>query len=184
MYCTVLYYTILYYTILYYTILYYTILYYTILLWPSLYYTILTFTAGHVSVRCLGLVALHLVSLLQMFPPFDTSVILSWIRLDSFTCGCSWMRHCLRLHVCDSKSYHRTVVCEKQLREPWPCDPAADTAIQPKICCFQIWCSNQSSYTRSPLEDSRLFGPSPWKILAAADDKKHIWATQPLAKIF
>ena len=29
-------------------------------------------------------------------------------------------------------------------------------------------------YTRSPLEDSRLFGPSPWKILAAANDKKHI----------
>ena len=26
-------------------------------------------------------------------------------------------------------------------------------------------------YTRSPLEDSRLFGPSPWKILAAAYEK-------------
>ena len=25
-------------------------------------------------------------------------------------------------------------------------------------------------YTRSPLEDSRLFGPSPWKILAATYD--------------
>ena len=25
-----------------------------------------------------------------------------------------------------------------------------------------------TSYTRSPLEDSRLFGPSPWKILATA----------------
>ena len=26
-------------------------------------------------------------------------------------------------------------------------------------------------YTRSPLEDSRLFGPSPWKILAATYEK-------------
>ena len=26
-------------------------------------------------------------------------------------------------------------------------------------------------YTRSPLEDSRLFGPSPWKILAATGEK-------------
>ena len=26
-------------------------------------------------------------------------------------------------------------------------------------------------YTRSPLEDSRLFGPSPWKILAATNEK-------------
>ena len=29
-----------------------------------------------------------------------------------------------------------------------------------------------STYTRSPLEDSRLFGPSPWKILAATYEKK------------
>ena len=27
-------------------------------------------------------------------------------------------------------------------------------------------------YTRSPLEDSRLFGPSPWKILAATNEKE------------
>ena len=27
-------------------------------------------------------------------------------------------------------------------------------------------------YTRSPLEDSRLFGPSPWKILAATYEQK------------
>ena len=27
-------------------------------------------------------------------------------------------------------------------------------------------------YTRSPLEDSRLFGPGPWKILAATNEKK------------
>ena len=26
-------------------------------------------------------------------------------------------------------------------------------------------------YTRSPLEDSRLFGPSPWKVLAATNEK-------------
>ena len=26
-------------------------------------------------------------------------------------------------------------------------------------------------YTRSPLEDSSLFGPSPWKILAATNEK-------------
>ena len=25
---------------------------------------------------------------------------------------------------------------------------------------------SQGTYTRSPLEDSRLFGPSPWKVLA------------------
>ena len=39
-------------------------------------------------------------------------------------------------------------------------------------------------YTRSPLQDSRLFGPSPWKILPHYLWKRHIWATQPLAKIF
>ena len=26
-------------------------------------------------------------------------------------------------------------------------------------------------YTRSPLEDSRLFGPGPWKVLAATNEK-------------
>ena len=40
------------------------------------------------------------------------------------------------------------------------------------------------AYTQSPLEDSRLFGPSPWKILATTYEKKDFWATQPLAKIF
>ena len=29
-------------------------------------------------------------------------------------------------------------------------------------------------YTRSPLEDSRLFGPSPWKILATTYERKTI----------
>ena len=38
--------------------------------------------------------------------------------------------------------------------------------------------------TRSPLEYSRLFGPSPWKILATIYEQKDYWATQPLAKIF
>ena len=34
-----------------------------------------------------------------------------------------------------------TSVCEQQLllREPWPCDPAAEAAIQPQIGCFQSW---------------------------------------------
>ena len=31
-----------------------------------------------------------------------------------------------------------------------------------------------AAYTRSPLEDSRLFGPSPWKILAATNEKYYL----------
>ena len=31
--------------------------------------------------------------------------------------------------------------------------------------------SGSLSYTRSPLEDSRLFGPSPWKVLAATNEQ-------------
>ena len=38
----------------------------------------------------------------------------------------------------------------------------------------QNTCVNKAQYTRSPLEDSRLFGPSPWKILAATYEKKTI----------
>ena len=30
----------------------------------------------------------------------------------------------------------------------------------------------QAVYTRSPLQDSRLFGPSPWKILATTYEQK------------
>ena len=30
----------------------------------------------------------------------------------------------------------------------------------------------QGVYTLSPLEDSRLFGPSPWKVLATTHEKK------------
>ena len=33
-------------------------------------------------------------------------------------------------------------------------------------------CPPNLSYTRSPLEDSRLFGPSPWKILATTYKKR------------
>ena len=49
--------------------------------------------------------------------------------------------------------------------------------------CGGGWYSGVA-YTRSPLQDSLLFGPSPWKILAATYEKKDFWATQPLAKIF
>ena len=35
--------------------------------------------------------------------------------------------------------------------------------------CVYVCC-----YTQSPLEDSRLFGPSPWKVLATTYDKKNI----------
>ena len=38
-------------------------------------------------------------------------------------------------------------------------------------------------YTRSPLQDSRLFRPRPWKISATTYEKKDSWATQTLAKI-
>ena len=38
-----------------------------------------------------------------------------------------------------------------------------------------IACSIIYHYTRSPLEDSHLFGPSPWrKILAATNEKKYL----------
>ena len=32
------------------------------------------------------------------------------------------------------------------LGEPWPCDPAAETTIQPQSWCFQSCFSNRSSY--------------------------------------
>ena len=34
--------------------------------------------------------------------------------------------------------------------------------------------SRDDEYTRSPLQDSRLFGPSPWKILAATNEKTYL----------
>ena len=37
-------------------------------------------------------------------------------------------------------------------------------------------------YTRSPLEDSRLFGPSPWKILATTYDKQFSEQPSPWRK--
>ena len=38
-------------------------------------------------------------------------------------------------------------------------------------CVHRIVFLLAQSYTRSPLEDSRLFAPSPWKILAATNEK-------------
>ena len=38
------------------------------------------------------------------------------------------------------------------------------------------------SYTRSPFEDSRLFGPSPWKILATTNEKDISEQTSPWRK--
>ena len=35
---------------------------------------------------------------------------------------------------------------------------------EPSLSDFFIW--HPPLYTRSPLQDSRLFGPSPWKVLA------------------
>ena len=40
--------------------------------------------------------------------------------------------------------------------------------------CFSLGSEHLRQYTRSPLEDSRLFGPSPWKILAAANEKTYL----------
>ena len=57
-------------------------------------------------------------------------------------------------------------------------------------CCILLCvCIKQTKvltprYPRSPLQDSRLFGPSPWKVLAATYEQMGSWATQPLAKIF
>ena len=41
------------------------------------------------------------------------------------------------------------------------------------------YANNDHDYTRSPLKDSRLFGPSPWKILAATYE--HNNSEQPSA---
>ena len=46
--------------------------------------------------------------------------------------------------------------------------------------CYRI---TAQYYTRSPLQDSRLFGPRPWKVLATTYKKIGSWATQTLAKI-
>ena len=45
---------------------------------------------------------------------------------------------------------------------------AGKSARSPYAICCKLSCL---SCTRSPLEDSRLFGPSPWKILAATNEK-------------
>ena len=42
------------------------------------------------------------------------------------------------------------------------------------------------AYTQFAIQDSRLFGPNPWKILAPPSNylsKKSFWATQPLEQI-
>ena len=42
------------------------------------------------------------------------------------------------------------------------------------------------TYTQFAIQDSRLFGPNPWKILAPPSSylsKKGFWATQPLEQI-
>ena len=53
------------------------------------------------------------------------------------------------------------------------------------LSCWDVYDGSASNlYTRSPLEDPRLFGPSPWKVLATTYEKNDLWETQPLAKIF
>ena len=42
------------------------------------------------------------------------------------------------------------------------------------ICTIAAAASESRRYARSPLEDSRLFGPSPWIILAATNEKTHL----------
>ena len=56
---------------------------------------------------------------------------------------------------------------------------------QVQLAALDKWCRRKHMrlYTRSPLEDSRLFGPSPWKFLATTYEQMDFWATQPLAKI-
>ena len=39
------------------------------------------------------------------------------------------------------------------------------------IYIYNLYVSLFACYTRSPLEDSLLFGPSPWKILAATNEQ-------------
>ena len=45
------------------------------------------------------------------------------------------------------------------------------TIVSYDILYYSIPYYSTISYTRSPLEDFRLFGPSPWKILAATYEK-------------
>ena len=46
--------------------------------------------------------------------------------------------------------------------------------------------AKQRSYTQFAIQDSGLFGPNPWKILAPPSNylsKEGFWATQPLEQI-
>ena len=88
---------------------------------------------------------------------------------------CAWHKH-VSLHV---------------LRSARTSDLHVRSAAYP-ICCarramprYAVAATNRDHllYTLSPLQDSRLFGPSPWKILATTYEQKDFWATQPLAKI-
>ena len=76
--------------------------------------------------------------------------------------------------------YIYTYICIYNARNRFPLGafPLREHSLLPvqgKVCTV---------YTRSPLEDSRLFGPSPWKVLATTYEKTDFFATQPLAKIF
>ena len=60
--------------------------------------------------------------------------------------------------------------------------PVCPGGIEQQTCTLSVLAA-WPKYTRSPLQDSRLFGPSPWKILATTYEQKISCATQPLAKI-
>ena len=73
-------------------------------------------------------------------------------------CSVRWL-HCMPQGVGLSPRCYRVSVCEETflLREPCQCDPAAETAIQPQIRCFQSWFSNLSPYP-----EERLFHRHPY----------------------
>ena len=49
-------------------------------------------------------------------------------------------------------------------------EPSKSSSLRRRCCKCRVE-PRVVQYTRSPLEDSRLFGPSPWKILAATYEK-------------
>ena len=49
---------------------------------------------------------------------------------------------------------------------------ARDAARQRTLQFSGPWTRDVTKYTRSPLEDSLLFGPSPWKVLATTYEQK------------
>ena len=91
---------------------------------------------------------------------------------DMYIHVANMLYHSRRITLC---TVHHLIVPEhhviyQQLRRslgvrlcPWPRKGFSldtETALACGLCR-----GSNSSYTRSPLEDSRLFGPSPWKIL-------------------